>query len=852
MRDENEIKIIGARENNLKNISVNIPKGKFVVLTGVSGSGKSSIAFNTLQKECQRRYMDSLGMVNEHIGKPLVDRVIGLSPSISVSQYSYNGSPRSTVGTLTELYSYLRLIYSKLGERKCIHCDHSIASNLQMNILDNDFEEDESEEFEVTDESKDEFQDEFRCPSCNQLIEPLTMSSFSFNTVEGICSCCKGLGYISQINPSKVIHEELSIAEGAVEVWGKGEIELYGGALMNASSYYGFPFEISTPVKDLHPAAHEILFYGVYSPQITQMYPEITPPSNINMGRFIGALNVLGNRLKEHADEDRYKEQVHKYMIRDVCPECKGAKLKPQSLKVTINGVNIFEVSNMSLLKLKSWIETLRDSLSNEIQEAIKGILDEFADKVDNFIQAGVSYLCLSRPSSTLSTGEVQRIRLASLLGSELTGVVYVLDEPTAGLHQKDTRNLISLMKKLCDGRNTVLVIEHDMDVMRAADYIIDIGPGAGKNGGQLVYAGDYEGILKCRESITGKCLNGEKKISSSKAYRKGNGKSICIRGAREHNLKNVNVDFPLGKLVAVTGVTGAGKSSLVFDVLDKSARVYFNNDWNQPGLCDEVKGLDQVNSVIAINQASIGRMSRSNVATYTDVFTSIRNHFANLEDAKNRGIPSKYFSCNTQGGRCEKCQGMGRLSINMQYLPPTEVICPVCKGKRFKSKILSIKYKGYSISDVLNMTVEEALCVFEDVKSIHERLKLLSDVGLDYLILGQSATTLSGGEAQRIKISRELLRKKNNNILYLLDEPTGGLHPNDIIKLMSIIQRLVDNGNSVIMIEHNIDVIRACDYVIDLGPEGGEFGGKIIAEGIPDEIMKQESSITGQALRSL
>jgi len=856
MLANNDIIIRGAKENNLKNINLQIPKNKLVVLTGLSGSGKSSIAFDTLQKECQRQYMESMGIVTDHLSKPKVDCIQGLSPSISVDQHNFNNSPRSTVGTSTEIFTYIRVLYAKLGQRTCPKCNQIVNPSYEFDIDEEISLFDEREDLnndEGIDDSVDlgdELKQNFSCPNCQTQISELTMANFSFNKPEGACPKCTGIGFVTSLNIGALINESLSILDGAITIWNKSEVKFYNRVLKNASEYFGFKFDSSIPVKDFDASLKELLYYGVYDNRFRRHFPEIEIPSNIESGRFLGVVNIISRRLNEHINDEKYREKVDKYMFKKECPECNGTRLREESRRVLVGGKSIIDVSNMSLLKLKEWIEELPNSVSPEGLLIVTPIVDDLKERIKRLLDVGVGYLNLSRSSPSLSAGESQRLRLAALLGSGLTGVLYVLDEPTVGLHQRDTGMLINVLKQLRDLGNTVLVIEHDTEMMRSADYIIDIGPGSGKNGGQLVAVGTLEEIKSCNDSITGRCLAGIESIKRNEVRRIGNGNHLQIIDACEHNLKNISVNIPLGKLVAVTGVSGSGKSTLMFDILDKAARKIYNNDNGIPGKHKDIIGWEHINSVITIDQSPIGRIPRSNAATYTDSFTSIRNLFAGLPESKSKGLSASHFSFNVQGGRCEKCQGAGVISVNMHFLPTVEVNCPSCKGKRFKRDILDIKFNNYNISDILNMTIEEAIPIFTNVRAVYDKLLFMQEVGLGYLQLGQPATTLSGGEAQRIKLAKELGKKNKGHTLYLLDEPTTGLHPYDVMKIISILNRLVDNGNSVIVIEHNLDVISMADHIIDIGPGGGDEGGELIIADTPEIVMQANDSVTGRFLR--
>lgn len=842
---EDYIIVKGARENNLKNVSLKIPKNKLVVLTGLSGSGKSSLAFDTLQKECQRQYMESMGMVTDQISKPKVTELHGLSPSISVSQRAMNCSPRSTVGTVTELYTYLRVLFARFGEKKCPKCNQYLEPLFEQKNLD-DIKD-------MLDENVEEMSNShFNCPYCGTKILELSMANFSFNKPEGACPSCMGLGKISSVNMKALLNEELSVLDGAVSIWCSAEIKRFSTTLVNASKYFGFDYDPSIPVKDYNELQRNLLLYGIYDKRFIRHFPGKEFPTSVDQGRFDGIVNIVMNRYKERGDEVEYRKKIGKLMIEEVCPDCNGTRLRKESREVLLGGRSIVEVCEMSLYDMKQWVDDLTERVPEKSKQIVQQTAVNLCDRLKRLIDVGLGYLTLGRSSITLSAGEYQRLRLASLLGSGLTGVLYVLDEPTTGLHQRDTERLIKVLRQLRDLGNTVLVIEHDMEMMKAADFLIDIGPEAGKNGGHLVKAGTLDEIIQCKESITGKYLAGEGLIDIPKKHLAGNGKYIKIHGASENNLQNIDVTFPLGTLIAVTGVSGSGKSTMMFEILDKYAQEYFGQYNGIKGACESVEGLEHIDKVITINQAAIGRIPRSNAATYTDLFNLIRDLYAKLEASKVKNLQPKHFSFNVAGGRCEKCQGAGVVLIPMHFLPDEQIICPNCRGKRFKKEILEVKYKGKSIADVLEMTVDEALVLFEEEKAIHDKLLLMKKVGIGYIQLGQPATTISGGEAQRIKLAKELSKKSKGHTLYILDEPTTGLHPQDVRNLTKVIQELVKKNNTVIVIEHNLDVIKVADWIIDLGPEGGDAGGELIVEGTLEDVINSPRSITGKCLKKI
>ncbi|BCJ94843.1 excinuclease ABC subunit A [Anaerocolumna cellulosilytica] len=844
------IRIKGANENNLKNITLDIPKNKLIVLTGVSGSGKSSLAFDTLQKECQRQYMESMAMITENVSKPKVESIIGLSPAISVDQRVYNSSPRSTVGTVTEILTYLRVLYAKVGLRPCPKCNTMVEPPFEvdadvLNFWDRDIgtEEDESNVFR-----DNEIPNTFSvCPNCKTHMPEIRMSNFSFNKPEGACPTCSGIGETTGVNISKLLNEELSILDGGVSIWHAAEIKRFSNTLQNAGRYFGFPFDTSIPIKEYDDFQRNFLLYGIYTPHFKHRFPDVKYPTSVDDGRYDGIVNIIMNRFKERANDLNYRKKIEKLLIQRTCPDCNGTRLREESRRVTIAGKSIIDISKLSLDNLSIWLNSLPSQVPDKWETILNPILSDLRQRIKRLIDVGVGYLTLGRTSFTLSAGEYQRLRLASLLGSGLTGVLYVLDEPTTGLHQRDTGKLIRVLRQLRDLGNTVLVVEHDMELMKAADYIIDIGPGAGKNGGHLVTAGTPKEIESCKESVTVQCLLGY--IQAQKNDLPPSKDCISIIGANENNLRNINVNIPLNQFTVISGVSGSGKSTLIFDILDKAANQHYNGANVKPGEHTEIRGWEKINRVITIDQTPIGRTPRSNAATYTDVFTSIRTIYANLEEAKKKKLTLKHFSFNVPGGRCEKCQGAGVLTISMHFLPDEQVCCPVCHGKRFKRDILDIKYKGYHIADILNMTISEAMQIFEDVKPVYDRLSVMSEVGIGYLQLGQAATTLSGGEAQRIKLAKELGKRNSGHTLYLLDEPTSGLHPYDVVKLISLLQNLVKEGNTVVVIEHNMEVIKSANWIIDMGPEGGEQGGLIVAEGTQEQIARIQSSITGKYL---
>ena len=935
------IKIRGASEHNLKNVDLDVPRGEFVVFTGLSGSGKSSLAFDTIYAEGQRRYMESLSSyARQFLGqmeKPKVKSIEGLSPAISIDQKSTNHNPRSTVGTVTEIYDHLRLLYARIGIPHCPECGREIKrqtvdemtdavlklpegtrvqllspvvrgrkgtheklldsmrrSGYVRVIIDGSMY-DLSEEItldknlkhdievvvdrliirdgiqqrltdsienvlklsgglmvvdNITDGTKHTFSQNFACPDCGVSIDEIEPRSFSFNNPFGACPECYGLGYKMEFDIRLMIPDpSLSLDEGAIQVtgWQSSSKEgSYSHAMLEAlADAYGF--SLKTPYKDLPEHIRDIIENGTGGRTVRISYDsKYGRGSSVHMAPFEGLLENTRRRYRE-AYSQEMKSAYEEYMRFDDCPVCRGQRLKRSSLAVTVGGENIYELTNHSITDLKANLENL--SLSETQAKIGAMLLKEIRARVDFLIDVGLGYLTLARGTSTLSGGESQRIRLATQIGSGLVGVVYILDEPSIGLHQRDNAKLLATLKHLKDLGNTVIVVEHDEDTMRSADWIVDIGPGAGEHGGEIVASGTVDDIIACPESLTGMYLSGKRKIEVPAERRVPAGK-ITIHGAREHNLKNIDVDIPLGVLTLVTGVSGSGKSSLINEILYKELARALNKAKVIPGESDGITGIEQLDKVICIDQSPIGRTPRSNPATYTGVFDLIRDLFAKTPDARVRGYEKGRFSFNVKGGRCEACSGDGIVKIEMHFLPDVYVPCEVCHGKRYNRETLEVKYKGKSIYDVLNMTVEEALEFFRPVEQIYRKIKTLSDVGLSYIRLGQPSTELSGGEAQRIKLATELSRRATGKTIYVLDEPTTGLHFEDVRKLTEILKRLTDAGNTVVVIEHNLDVIKTADYIIDMGPEGGAGGGTVIARGTPEEICEVPGSYTGQFLK--
>ncbi|MDF2522537.1 MAG: excinuclease subunit [Clostridiales bacterium] len=932
--------IKGAREHNLKNIDVEIPRDKFVVITGLSGSGKSSLAFDTIYAEGQRRYVESLSsyarMFLGQMDKPDVDYIEGLSPAISIDQKTTSRNPRSTVGTVTEIYDYMRLLYARIGIPHCPNCGKVISQQTVDQMVDSVLNLEEGtkiqllapvvrgrkgeyhkliedakksgyvrirvdgEVLDINSEIKMEknkkhtieivvdrlvvrpdirkrladsvetvmnlssgilvvdvigheelmFSQNFACSDCGISIEELAPRMFSFNNPFGACPNCTGLGNLLKIDPDLIIPDRSkSLASGAITVsgWNIESEDAYGRMIFNALASH-FKFKLETPIEKLPPHILDIILYGTKGEKIKVSYERDYGSGTYNSG-FDGVINTIERRYKE-TQSDSMKQYYEQFMSNNPCPDCKGARLKKESLAVTIGDKNINQVTNMSIQDVKNFFETLE--LSERQRMISNQILKEINARVNFLMDVGLDYLTLARSAGTLSGGEAQRIRLATQIGSGLMGVLYILDEPSIGLHQRDNDKLLETLKKLRDLGNTLVVVEHDEDTMYAADHIIDMGPGAGVHGGNVVAFGNVDDIKKSDESLTGLYLSGKKKIEIPKQRRQPNGKWLEVVGARENNLKNVRAKFPLGVLTCVTGVSGSGKSSLVNEILYKKLAAELNRARTRAGEHDAIKGLEYLDKVIDIDQSPIGRTPRSNPATYTGVFDLIREVFSETTESKTRGYKSGRFSFNVKGGRCEACSGDGIIKIEMHFLPDVYVPCEVCKGKRYNRETLEVKYKGKNIADVLDMTVEDALEFFKNIPRIQKKIQTLFDVGLGYVKIGQPSTTLSGGEAQRVKLATELSKRSTGSTLYILDEPTTGLHVADVHRLIDILQRLVDAGNTVLVIEHNLDVIKTSDYIIDLGPEGGNKGGDIIAEGTPEDIIKVKKSYTGHFLKKV
>jgi excinuclease ABC subunit A len=846
-----QITIRGARLHNLKNITLSIPKNQLVVLTGLSGSGKSTLGFDILHKEAQRQYLESLGLVTFGLAKPPVDSITGLSPSISVDQHLTNHSPRSTVGTSTEVYTYLRVLFARLGHRPCPACGKDVAPSFNPpNDSPESRAEWESESGAGEDDSAPE--ETFPCPHCGAPIPGIGMANLSFNKPAGACPTCTGLGSLHQANIKRLVDEQKSLPGGAISGWNIQYIAYYSSTLRAAAAHYGFEFDLTLPVKDYTEPQRDLLFFGVDSPLFRRHFPNIEPPTTVRRGRFEGVAAILLRRYAEHIQDADYRDRLEEFLVTQTCPDCAGTRLRPESRVVTVNGQTIMAATRLSLGDLAAWLGSLPSGLSPDEMIIAEPVLVDLNERIARLVEAGAGYLTLDRSSPTLSAGESQRLRLAALLGSELSGVLYVFDEPTIGLHERDTRRMIGVLRRLRDLGNTVLVIEHDLEMIAAADYVVDFGPGGGKHGGQVVAAGTPAEIAAQPGSLTGDYLARRVSIPVPPRRRIPGNKAITIHGARQHNLQDITVRLPLGLLVAVTGVSGSGKSSLVFDILDRAIRQRLYGSSEASGEHDAIEGCEYLDKIVTIDQEHIGRIPRSNAATYSDIFTPIRATFAATSEARRHGLSARNFSFNVPGGRCERCEGSGFLTVKMHFLPDVEVRCPACHGRRFTRETLAVRYRDHDISQVLDLTIEEALALFKDIPAARSRLQVLSDVGLGYLQLGQPATTLSGGEAQRIKLAKELGRRVTGRVLYLLDEPTTGLHLADTARLLGVLQRLVDAGNTVIFVEHNLELVKAADWVIDLGPEGGAAGGKLVAQGTPEQIAQAPGSYTGQSLREI
>ncbi|MBB6631523.1 excinuclease ABC subunit UvrA [Clostridium algidicarnis] len=938
---QDKIVIKGAKVNNLKNVDLVIPRDKLVVFTGLSGSGKSSLAFDTLYAEGQRRYVESLSSyARQFLGqmdKPDVEYIEGLSPAISIDQKTTSRNPRSTVGTVTEIYDYLRLLYARVGIPHCPKCGkeitqqsidqmvdkimeleertkiqilspiirgrkgthekvldnikrngfvrakidgnmvelteeeialeknikHSIEAVVDRLVIKDDIRSRLSESIEtalklseglviidVIDKEPMLFSEKFACADCSISIDELAPRLFSFNSPFGKCDKCDGLGTLMEIDENLVIPDRTkSIMGGAIVTWGEGRLKEDSWTFSVLQALVKkLKFSLDTPIEDLPKNVVDILLYGLKDEKLKVHYEKEFSTGQFNHN-YEGIINSLKRRYME-TNSDYIKSEIEQYMSDNPCPKCKGARLKPEALAVTVGDKSIFEFCKLPIRDELDFIQNVELSEKNKIIS--DQIIKEINNRLKFLIDVGLDYLNLSRTSGTLSGGEAQRIRLATQIGSSLMGVLYILDEPSIGLHQRDNDRLIKTLKHLRDLGNTLVVVEHDEDTIREADFIVDIGPGAGEHGGEVVVAGTLDKVKKCKKSITGQYLTGKKTIEIPEERRKGNGNFIKIKGAKENNLKNVNVDIPLGTLTLVTGVSGSGKSTLINEILYKGLNKIINKAKVYPGSHKEILGYENIDKIIDINQGPIGRTPRSNPATYTGVFDIIRDVFSKTPESKMRGYKPGRFSFNVKGGRCEACSGDGIIKIEMQFLSDVYVPCDVCKGKRYNRETLEVKYKGKNIHNILEMTVEESLSFFENIPRIKNKMQTLYDVGLGYIRLGQPSTQLSGGEAQRIKLASELSKRSTGKTLFILDEPTTGLHIDDVSRLILILQRLVDAGNTVVVIEHNLDVIKSADYIIDIGPEGGEKGGRILVSGTPEEISKNKESYTGDYLKRL
>jgi len=953
---KDKIRVVGAREHNLKNITVEIPRDKLVVITGLSGSGKSSLAFDTIFAEGQRRYVESLSAyARQFLGqmsKPDIDYIEGLSPAVSIDQKATSRNPRSTVGTVTEVYDYLRLLYARIGVPHCPVCGREVVKQSAQEIVDiiaslpakskllilapiirgrkgtyqavfdeirkagfvrvrvdgkvtsldteikldrykihnieaivdrivipdNPDQEDlnafitrltDSVETSlkfgegyliVQNISEDPPQDLFyseslACPEHGVSLPEIEPRNFSFNTPHGACPECQGLGFRQEIDPGLIIPDDnLSLNDGAISAmeWNDArENRKYYWQMLNAAAK-AFKIDMDKPICDLTEKELDVVLYGSGGKEI-EMDLQGSSHRHIIKTKWEGVINNLKRRYRE-TNSEYIRSRIADYMNDSPCPTCHGNRLRPESLAVTIDGKNIMEVTDWAVERTLPWIRSFmgKESVLNQRDQVIADrVLKEIHDRLQFLVNVGLDYLTLKRSAATLSGGEAQRIRLATQIGSRLMGVLYVLDEPSIGLHARDNARLLATLEELRDQGNTVLVVEHDEETIRTADWILDLGPGAGEHGGEVVAQGEVDAIIQSKKSLTGDYLARRKTVPLPEKRRSGNGMHLEIQGARENNLKNIDITIPLGKLVCITGVSGSGKSTLMVDILYQSLAHFLNRAHTKPGDHDRILGVDHLDKIINIDQAPIGRTPRSNPGTYTGVWDEVRKLFADLPESKMRGYKAGRFSFNVHGGRCEACNGHGQLKIEMQFLPDVYVPCDVCHGARFNRETLQVKYKGKSIADILNMTVETAIDFFKNIPRIVRRLQTLSDVGLGYIRVGQSATTLSGGEAQRIKLSKELSKRATGKTLYVLDEPSVGLHAADVHKLVEVLQRLVDQGNSVLIIEHNLDIVKTADYLIDLGPEGGDRGGELVAAGTPEEVCEVKRSYTGQVLKA-
>ncbi|MCM3745755.1 excinuclease ABC subunit UvrA [Paenibacillus pasadenensis] len=811
------IRIRGARENNLKNIDVDIPKHQLIVVTGPSGSGKSTLALDILQRECQRQYLESSGQSGESIPKPKVTSITGLSPAIAVGQHAANRNPRSTVGTATDLQTYLRLVFEKKGIRDCRACGSAMPASAENGAA------------------------EIACPACGELHRSLGKADYSYNTPSGACESCSGLGSVVDIDVEAVFDRSKSIRGGAVVFWFESFADYNAAMLEAAGKYYGLPMNTTIPVGEWSEAEWDLLLYGVESPEFARHYPDKPLPKSVGRGRFKGVLTGMWQRYKEKGGQSG---EAALFRSRP-CTDCGGERLNEISRSITAYGRRLPELTRMSLGELAAWLEQPYAEAISDDDELLASVLQDMKVKVRRIEDVGLGYLMLDRQSLTLSGGEAQRLRLATILGSGLTGVLYLLDEPTTGLHAKDTAGLVQVMKELRDLGNTVLLIEHDVTVMQEADHIIDIGPAAGRFGGNIVGQGSLQELIGQDSSVTGSYFrNPPGMLSSRRAPQNG---WITVHEASRHNLQQITATFPLGCLTAVAGVSGSGKSTLVFDLL--ASAVPGQSSFRGLEGCGNISGMERIDSLITVDQSPLSRMQRSSVSTYMDLFALLRKAYAALPEAKSRKLAEKHFSFNTPGGRCDRCEGLGVVMVDMHFLSHLQITCPECKGKRFKPEVLEVKYEGRSISDFLELSLEESQPLLANNKKMTKLLQLLSEVGLGYLQWGQSVTTLSGGEGQRLKLAKELSAPAKGHTLYLLDEPSSGLHPLDVEKLHLLLSRLVDAGNTVIMVEHNTELIAAADWVLDLGPGGGDAGGELVAAGTPQQLASDKRSVTGASL---
>lgn len=846
IRKPNSILVHGAKEHNLKNVCFEIPKGKLVALTGPSGSGKSSIATDVLQKECLRQYLESLGMTTDHIEKAKVDSIMGLSPSIGVSQRIADFNPRSTVGTKTGILTILRNMFAALGHQPCASCKKTIKQPAQDKNKLTTVEIEEKTNSSI----KKRRQSFFDCPSCGQQLEKLTMAHFSCNALAGACETCKGAGEIIDIDLTHLLNEEKTIRNGGVGSWDEAVANYYTNIILAASKHYNFPFDPDTPIRNYTNEQRNFLLYGVNFPDFVKAHKNIKAPKKVSEGNFEGIIPHLLNLYKKNPVNA--SGTIKKYILHKSCVGCKNTRLSKLGREVTVNGKTIVDVVDLNLNELFQWIHDLDQRIPENELQVLAALSDALKERISHVIEVGLHYLTLDRTLPSLSAGESQRLRLAGLLGSGLTGVLYVLDEPTTGLHPNDTAKLLKTLRMIQENGNTVLVIEHDIDVIKNADYVIDIGPGGGSQGGEIVVSGKPADIMACKASITGRYLTKRADVKFNPSQARKN-ETLMIRGACEHNLKNIDIGIPIRQFVVMTGVSGSGKSTFLFDIVAKVARRHFNHASEIPGKHASVEGLHYFNRVVTVDQVTIGnsKSSRSNVATYTKLFDRIRDLFASLPEAKARGFNEEKFSFNTSDERCENCNGAGIVEIDMAFMPDIEQECPICNGMRFNEKLLTVQFQGYNIANILDMTVSDAMALFKQEKKIFTLLDVMRQVGLQYLKLGQSTSTLSGGEAQRIKLATELSKSETGNTLYLLDEPTTGLHPQEVERLLDVLRKLVSKGNTVVVIEHNLDVICQADVIIDFGPGGGSAGGKIVARGTPQEIIANQDSLTGQCLKT-